>query len=130
MAELAYTIDEVCNLSKLGRTTIYAAIQRRSQSPQVPTAYHYPPRGPDAVSGKFAGNTMLPALGYRSKRRGWGAGSEWFVWNLDRNWKEQMHVITNAELWAAGDAQRNARHARDVKSGRHVWHDDYLDDVS
>jgi excisionase family DNA binding protein len=27
MAELAYTIDEVCNLSKLGRTTIYAAIR-------------------------------------------------------------------------------------------------------
>jgi excisionase family DNA binding protein len=27
MAELAYTIDEVCTLSKIGRTTIYAAIR-------------------------------------------------------------------------------------------------------
>ncbi len=27
MAELAYTIDEVCSLSKFGRTTIYAAIR-------------------------------------------------------------------------------------------------------
>lgn len=75
-------------------------------------------------------NTMLPALRYRSRRRGWGAGSEWFVWNPDRNWKEQMHVVTNEELWAAGDAQRNARHARDVKSGRYAGLDDYLDDVS
>jgi hypothetical protein len=75
-------------------------------------------------------NTMLPALGYRAKRRGYNAGSEWFVWNPDRNWKGQMPVITNAELWAAGDAQRSARHARDAKTGRYAGHENYLDDIS
>jgi ParB-like chromosome segregation protein Spo0J len=74
-------------------------------------------------------NTMLPALGYRAKRRGWGAGSEWFVWNHAPHWKGELRVITDAELGAAEDAQRNARHATDAKSGRHAGLEDYLNDI-
>jgi ParB/RepB/Spo0J family partition protein len=74
-------------------------------------------------------NDALRSLGYRQKRRGHGAGSQWFVYNKDRNWKGEVKVVADADLWTAGDAQLQAYHSTCSKGRTAVGSDSYFEDI-
>ncbi|UGY28869.1 ParB/RepB/Spo0J family partition protein [Bradyrhizobium septentrionale] len=66
------------------------------------------------------------ALGYRSKRKGHSSGSEWFLLNKDKDWKEQHPAIECGELEAARKAASDNRQKR----GRELSdQDDYFADL-
>ncbi|MBR0838706.1 ParB N-terminal domain-containing protein [Bradyrhizobium liaoningense] len=78
---------------------------------------------------KTSVNSALRSLNYRSKRRGKRAGSEWFVYNKDRNWKEGSIVVRNADLDAAGSVQRQAYHNASFKKRVRPGHERYYDNI-
>jgi ParB family chromosome partitioning protein len=47
----------------------------------------------------------LGDLTYQAKRKGQGSRAVWYFRNKDRNWEDQLPIVTNAELAAAGAAQ-------------------------
>lgn len=74
-------------------------------------------------------NSALRSLGYRRKRRGKRTGSEYFVYNKDRNWKEGYIVVKADDLDAAGDVQRQAYHNARGKKRVRPGDAGYLDDI-
>jgi hypothetical protein len=85
-----------------------------------------------AATHGFARNTIrnaLRGLGYRSKREGWGSGAQWFVINLDRDWKDQLPLFFDAELKAGGDARPNPRDTAAANDGRKSKRADYFEDL-
>lgn len=74
-------------------------------------------------------NGALRSLGYRRRRRGKRTGSEYFVYNKDRNWKEGSIVVKNADLDAAGDVQRQAYQNARAKKRVRPEDDGYFDDI-
>jgi ParB-like chromosome segregation protein Spo0J len=85
-----------------------------------------------AATHGFARGTIrkaLKGLGYRTKRKGRGLGAKWFITNPDRDWKEQLHVFSNAELKAAGDAQSDPRDTAAAHDGWKSKSADYYEDL-
>jgi ParB-like chromosome segregation protein Spo0J len=81
--------------------------------------------------GLVKGRVMkaVKALGYKTKRKGSDPRSPWFVINRGQDWKNQLPAISNEEVAAAANVQRDHEDSGSAKSGGKSGLDSYLRDI-